>query len=344
MKALFLKRRQDFQKQQSKYLRYVFNDHFVLVLMFLFGFCLVQYSQLLKHFPSNHWYIWLFLMVGMLLLLHLGSVATYLEEPDHHFLLPKEEAVVAHIKQAERSALVIWGCLQTAILIFLYPIFNRLGFSLVTFALLLLGLLALKRLLLGYKVRHFLKKDGLDWEKAIAFESNRKQAILKFYSLFTNVKGISTKVKKRSYLNPLLKLVKENSKHLWLTLYLKAFLRSSDYLGLFLRLLLLSSLALLFISNAYLSVALALVFNYLILFQLLSLYHHYDYHYMTSLYPGNHQGKRANLLTFLRGLSCLILVINLLLCHSLEKALILVAVMGVITLFYLPYKLKKIID
>lgn len=57
-------------------------------------------------------------MVGMLLLLHLGSVATYLEEPDHHFLLPKEEAVVAHIKQAERSALVIWGCLQTAILIF----------------------------------------------------------------------------------------------------------------------------------------------------------------------------------------------------------------------------------
>ncbi|MHC5840100.1 ABC transporter permease, partial [Streptococcus pyogenes] len=77
---------------------------------------------------------------------------------DHHFLLPKEEAVVAHIKQAERSALVIWGCLQTAILIFLYPIFNRLGFSLVTFALLLLGLLALKRLLLGYKVRQFLKK------------------------------------------------------------------------------------------------------------------------------------------------------------------------------------------
>ena len=151
-------------------------------------------------------------------------------------------------------------------------------------------------------------------------------------------------VKKRSYLNPLLKLVKENSKHLWLTLYLKAFLRSSDYLGLFLRLLLLSSLALLFISNTYLSVALALVFNYLILFQLLSLYYHYDYHYMTSLYPEKHQGKRANLLTFLRGLSCLILVINLLLCHSLEKALILVVVMGVITLFYLPYKLKKIID
>lgn len=53
MKALFLKRRQDFQKQQNKYLRYVLNDHFVLVLMFLLGFAMVQYGQLLNHFPTN---------------------------------------------------------------------------------------------------------------------------------------------------------------------------------------------------------------------------------------------------------------------------------------------------
>ncbi|MDV5976342.1 UNVERIFIED_CONTAM: ABC transporter permease [Streptococcus canis] len=344
MKALFLKRRQDFHKQQSKYLRYVFNDHFVLVLMFLLGFALVQYSQLLRQFPSNHLPVQACLVVLVLLLLNVGSVATYLEEADQHFLLPKEEEVVTHIKQAERSAFILWAGLQTAILAFLYPIFNRLGFSLVTFSLCLLVLVAVKKILLSRKVGRFLREEGLDWEKAVAFENNRKQAILKFYSLFTSVKGISTKVKKRTYLNPLLKLVKEDAKNLWVTLYLKAFFRSSDYLGLFLRLLLLSSLSLLFITNAYLSVGLALVFNYLTLFQLLSLYHHYDYHYMTGLYPENNQGKKANLLAFLRGLSCLILVTNLLLCHSLEKALILVVVMGIVTLLYLPYKLKKIID
>ncbi|MGT2935207.1 ABC transporter permease [Streptococcus castoreus] len=344
MKALFLKRRQEFQKQQSSYLRYVFNDHFVLVLMFLLGFALVQYSQLLKQFPSNHLPIQLGLVVLILLLLTMGSVATYLEEADQHFLLPKEEEVVVHIKQAERFSFFLWSTLQSFVLLFLYPIFDRLGFSVVFFILLLVGLVGIRKVLLRYKVGQFLKATGLDWEKAIAFENNRKQTILKFYSLFTTVKGISTKVKKRTYLNSILKLVKENPENLWTTLYIRAFLRSSDYLGLFLRLLLLSSLSLVFIANAYLAVTLALVFNYLILFQLLSLYHHYDYHYMASLYPENRERKKVNLLTFLRTLSFLILLINLSLCHSWKNALLLIVVMGIINLFYLPYKLKKIID
>ncbi|HEO6930782.1 TPA: ABC transporter permease, partial [Streptococcus agalactiae] len=53
MKKLFNKRRSLFLTQNSKYLRYVFNDHFVLVLMFLSGFLLYQYSQLLKDFPKT---------------------------------------------------------------------------------------------------------------------------------------------------------------------------------------------------------------------------------------------------------------------------------------------------
>lgn len=53
MKKLFNKRRSLFLTQNSKYLRYVFNDHFVLVLMFLSGFLLYQYSQLLKTFQKH---------------------------------------------------------------------------------------------------------------------------------------------------------------------------------------------------------------------------------------------------------------------------------------------------
>ncbi|HGO0810494.1 TPA: ABC transporter permease, partial [Streptococcus pyogenes] len=95
MKALFLKRRQDFQKQQNKYLRYVLNDHFVLVLMFLLGFAMVQYGQLLNHFPTNHLPIQVCLGILIPLLLSMGSIATYLEEADQHFLLPKEEEVIS---------------------------------------------------------------------------------------------------------------------------------------------------------------------------------------------------------------------------------------------------------
>ena len=38
MRELFDKRRHSFTNQVLKYLRYVFNDHFVLALMFLLGF------------------------------------------------------------------------------------------------------------------------------------------------------------------------------------------------------------------------------------------------------------------------------------------------------------------
>lgn len=49
---LFKERSKRFNARCAKYSRYVFNDHFILVLLFLLGFVLVQYSQLLKHFPK----------------------------------------------------------------------------------------------------------------------------------------------------------------------------------------------------------------------------------------------------------------------------------------------------
>ena len=45
---LFKERSKRFNARCAKYSRYVFNDHFILVLLFLLGFVLVQYSQLLR--------------------------------------------------------------------------------------------------------------------------------------------------------------------------------------------------------------------------------------------------------------------------------------------------------
>ncbi|CAG5916869.1 ABC transporter permease [Streptococcus pneumoniae] len=64
MKDLFLKRKQAFRKECLGYLRYVLNDHFVLFLLVLLGFLAYQYSQLLQHFPENHWPILLFHLYG----------------------------------------------------------------------------------------------------------------------------------------------------------------------------------------------------------------------------------------------------------------------------------------
>lgn len=85
MKEVFAKRKQDFRQQCLKYLRYVLNDHFVLFLLVFMGFLGVQYSQLLRHFPTNHLPIIASLIVLSLFILPFGRIATYLEKPDMLF-------------------------------------------------------------------------------------------------------------------------------------------------------------------------------------------------------------------------------------------------------------------
>ena len=63
MKEVFQKRRRLFLGQCLKYLRYVLNDHFVLVLFFLLGFLMFQYGKLLQHFPKN--VIWLEIILAL---------------------------------------------------------------------------------------------------------------------------------------------------------------------------------------------------------------------------------------------------------------------------------------
>ena len=135
----------------SKYLRYVLNDHFVLVLLFLSGFLMVQYGELLKHFPKRHWWLEAILVIVTVALLSLGKIATYIEAPDKLFYLPKEEEVVAWIHQARVRSFGVWAVLQTAVFLLLAPIFFKLGFSIPVFSVLLLILLGIKWVIMARK-------------------------------------------------------------------------------------------------------------------------------------------------------------------------------------------------
>ena len=104
MKELMKKRQQTFRTQCVKYSRYVLNDHFVLFMLIFIGFLAVQYSQFLQDLPKDTILIRWSLMIGLLLLVPIGSIATYLEKPDALFLLVKEEEVKRYIKgQAKKS-------------------------------------------------------------------------------------------------------------------------------------------------------------------------------------------------------------------------------------------------
>lgn len=340
MKKLFNKRRSLFLTQNSKYLRYVFNDHFVLVLMFLSGFLLYQYSQLLKDFPKTHWPIIMIVSIIILMLLAMGGIASYLEPADKQFLLIKEEAIKEIINSAKKRTYIFWLVIQTLFLVLISPILIKLGLSVFMITLLIFGLGIIKWLVITYKVKAFYNNQNLNWDAAINHEQERKQSILKFFSLFTNVKGISTSVKRRSFLDGILKLISKTPSRLWTNLFVRAFLRSSDYLGLTIRLVTLNILSVIFVNETYLALALAFVFNYLLLFQLLALGRHFDYQYMNQLYPVRLNAKASQLKGFLRVLSYAVTVIDIILIRELKPVILLIVLMLIVTEYYIPYKIK----
>ena len=97
MNSLFEERRKVYYRQNLKYLRYVFNDHFVLFLMILLGALAVQYAQFLQaHSLNTAGKVGLVLLITILSQIF-GRLASFVEPADKVFLLPQEKAVRKHL-------------------------------------------------------------------------------------------------------------------------------------------------------------------------------------------------------------------------------------------------------
>lgn len=345
MKGLFLKRKQEFRKECLGYLRYVLNDHFVLFLLVLLGFLAYQYSQLLQHFPENHLPILFLIGIVSVLLLLWGGIATYLEAPDKLFLLVAEEKVKAHIKKQSLISFIFWISVQTVFLLLFAPLFLAMGLGLPIFGVYLLILGIIKYVIFRQKSSNFFLGNGLDWDYVIAQESKRKQFLLRFFALFTQVKGISNSVKRRAYLDVILKAVQKVPSKIWQNLYLRSYLRNGDLFALSFRLLFLSLLALIFVEQSWIAAAVVVLFNYLLLFQLLALYHAFDYQYLTQLFPLDKGQKEKGLQAVVRGLTGFVLLVQLVVgLITLQEKLALLVLLGaglVLQILYLPYQVKR---
>jgi len=348
MKDLFLKRKQAFRKECVGYLRYVLNDHFVLFLLVLVGFLAYQYSQLLQHFPENHLPILGLIGIVSVLLLLWGGIATYVEAPDKLFLLVAEEEVREHIQKQSLVSFISWVSVQTLFLLLFAPLFLAMGLGLGVFGVYVLLLGVGKYFLFQKKTDKFFSENHLDWDYVIAQESKRKQFLLRFFALFTQVKGISNSVKRRAYLDVILKAVQKVPSKIWQNLYLRSYLRNGDLFALSLRLLFLSLLALIFIEQAWIAAAVVVLFNYLLLFQLLALYHAFDYQYLTQLFPLEKGEKEKGLKQIVLGVGSAVLLLELLVgAVVFQEKIALLALVGAslfLQLFYLPYQLKRLVD
>lgn len=348
MREVFAKRRRDFRNQSIKYLRYVLNDHFVLFLMVFLGFTAVQYSQLLRNFPKNHLPIWLALAILSLGLVFMGRIATYLEGPDSLFLLAKEKEVRVHVGKQTRNSFILWGILQSIVLLLLTPLFLALGVPTWAFALYCLLLFALKGLVFQWKSQKFYLQEGLDWKYLIAYEERRKQRILQFFALFTNVKGISSSVKRRAYLDFLTNHLVKSQEKVWDHLFLRSYLRNGDFFALSLRLLILSLLIIVFLPQSTIASIFVGLFQYLLLFQLLALYDAFDYQYLTKLFPLEQKVKLVGLRRIITAIGTFVLILELLAAllffQDRIMTFIILGIHLLLYVLYLPFKLNRLVD
>ncbi|OJG77769.1 ABC transporter EcsB [Enterococcus ratti] len=387
-----------------KYLRYVLNDHFVLVCLFLSGGVGFYYSNWLKTLISPFQMGGIILSIFWFICLFFGKFATFTQAADIVFLLPKEKELHGYLQQAFRHSLIfpflflglacgfsmplvvvttgqsfsyyfvylliLWCLKGSQLQVKRTELFRiekkelmlwKFFWGISTFLLLFISVygwiwVSLLGAFVQIEIFYFFlwKKMAhrLDWGKMVRTEAQRLHQIYQFINLFTDVPEIVSKVKRRSYLDPLLqKIIKKNSENVYFYLYVRRFVRSSDFSGLFLRLLLIGGILLAGMKDVYFITTVGALFIYLIGFQLLPLYNQFRYMILVQLYPINNEQKKQaiqKLLFWLLIISAVIFgLIGGVVLSGLERLIPLVSYLLIVNLFikvYIPNRLKKMLD
>jgi ABC-2 type transport system permease protein len=168
------------------------------------------------------------------------------------------------------------------------------------FYLVVIGLIMLS--LLFYFDRFTSAKKRLKWEQLIELESKRMMMFYRIANLFTDVPTVKEQVRKRSWLNWLTTRIPFSSEGTYKYLFIRTFIRSSDYFGIYLRLLIIGGTLLYFLPFGYAKLIIYLFFCYLSGFQLLPLYRHHATKIWVDLYPLSKEDKHESFLYILRRL------------------------------------------
>lgn len=338
MIEIFKKRRKLWYQQNIKYLRYVFNDHFVLFLMILLGALVVQYVNFLQVHHLNLWGKIILVVFVSLLSQVLGRLATFIEAPDKVFLLTKELEVRAYLIKCLIRSLILPAIVSGLLVLIAAPLLKFNPIFLILWFLVLVGI---KAGLLAYQIWRFQNSGLLDWSGLIDLEEARKTGTLRLFSLFTNVKGLKSHSHRRKYLDFLLTKTKRTYEYL----FTRSFLRSGDYLGLTIRLLILSILSMIFVKNGIVAIVMVVVFNYLLIFQLLSLQTAFDYQLLTRIYPLKKAAKTAGLRMIIFRVMMFVtiveLVLSLIFVRPFFLTLVILLVNFLLTKFYVRFRLKN---
>lgn len=399
---IWKRRLADHQKTMMKYLKYVLNDHFVIVCLFLLGALGYGYSETLKTVSTDFIYGRIIAVMIFSSVIFIGKLATLTKPADMVFLLQKETEMDAYFKKAKGYSLLlplaVIAFISAAVMpllvatssfvfsdwiaIFAYlavlkeieldaqwlkikqPVKKErkklsvlVGILAVvssTLALYLHPLAGLASAVAGsvyWKLRIGNSKQTFryQWEYLVQKELARLKLIYQFINLFTDIPALKGTIKRRSYLDRILKQIQLKHDNTYLYLFSKAIVRGTEYSGLVFRLSMIGVVIIALLVNPLLAGVMSVLFLYLTGFQLIPLYYHYDNHLLSVLYPVEKsqklKGMQSILFLLLTFQSSLFLVANLLTVPflvSLGLFLVNVLFSWLFSRFYLPARIKKL--
>lgn len=147
------------------------------------------------------------------------------------------------------------------------------------------------------------KQEGLAWESLVERDRNRMQFFYRIANMFTDVPHFKTKTKKRSWLVSLINRLPLERKSTYDYLYRITFIRSGDYLGMYIRLLIIGILLIIYVPNEWMKVLFAFLFMYMSTFQMMALYHHFRTNIWMDIYPVDHQYRKQAVIKWLNQLA-----------------------------------------
>lgn len=145
MRELAKKRLNENLKQSVKYLTLVFNDFFILALIFLVGALMFWYAEAMKTMPTNLWFYRP--LVGFILWLPLltGRLVTLIKEADMQFLFTQDEQMNEYLKPMYRYSLVLPFILEVLLAGIVFPFATiKAGINVFAYLLLVVAMLLIK--------------------------------------------------------------------------------------------------------------------------------------------------------------------------------------------------------
>lgn len=383
-------------KDLGKYLRYIFNGHLMIVLLFLLGSAAYYYQNWVKGLPDNFpSEIIMAICIG--LFLTYSPVYNFLLEADQVFLLPLENKMKRYFYRSGVISFIFQGYILLLVLAVFMPMFARVsssGFR--PFFPFLIVLLVVKawNLASGWRIQYFIqpsiyrwdaivryfintsfafllfkqanplilvaiavvmvlyfrsfyirtKNSYLKWDLLINQEEKRMNSFYRLANLFTDVPTLKDTVKRRKWLDFLLGSIAFSQEKTYHYLYTRTFLRSGDYLGLFVRLTVIGGIAIYFLSFGLGQVLLAVLFLYLTGFQLLPLWNHHQNKLWVDLYPVHANYKKSafySLLMVTLIVQTIIFTIILLIKSQWSSALLELLVGGAFSYYFVFIYSKK---